>query len=139
MLADQNEVLNYIPQRQPMVMVDGLLELDDNGAVSQLQLNPHNILCRGGFFTEAGLMENMAQSAALFSGYHTIRSGEEVKIGFIGAIKRMSILELPKDSDCINTTVRKTHEYDNVVIIEAEVTVEMRKVAAAELSIFTRD
>ena len=63
MLADKKEVLNYIPQREPMVMVDGLLEVDETFAISRLQVTPENIFCQNGHFTEPGLIENMAQTS----------------------------------------------------------------------------
>ncbi|MEJ2594718.1 MAG: hypothetical protein P8100_06235 [bacterium] len=139
MLADQNEVLNYIPQREPIVMVDGLLEVDDTLAMSQLQLKPDNIFCEGGYFSEAGLIENMAQTAALQNGYNTILEGNVVKKGFIGAIKQLTIHNLPKDSELINTTVQVIHTFEDVTIVKAEVMQDGLSLAEAELSIFILD
>ncbi len=139
MIADQNEVLNYIPQRVPIVMVDGLLEVDDTLAMSQLQLKPDNIFCEGGYFSEAGLLENMAQTAALQNGYNTIQQGNIVKKGFIGAIKQLTIHSLPADSELINTTVQIIHTFEDVTIVKAEVMQDGLSLAEAELSIFILD
>ena len=43
MLADKEKVLTLIPQKQPMVMVDGLISNNENTTISCLHLTKDNI------------------------------------------------------------------------------------------------
>ena len=136
MLANREEVLELIPQKPPMVMVDGLVYSDENKSISQLQLNDSNIFCKSGFFQEPGLIENIAQTAALRSGYSSKQSHEKPKTGFIGSIKRLTILELPKDNDTLQTTVTVLHELINATVIKGEIFVNKKLMAEGEMNIF---
>jgi 3-hydroxymyristoyl/3-hydroxydecanoyl-(acyl carrier protein) dehydratase len=136
MLANQKEILELIPQKPPLVMVSTLVSSTVEKTVSQLQLNPENIFCHSGFFREPGLIENIAQTAALGSGYVARQAGQQPKTGFIGAIKRLSIFKLPKDSDTLQTTVSILHELMNATVIKAEVTVDKKIIAEGEMNIF---
>jgi len=136
MLANREEVLELIPQKPPMEMVDGLIYSDERKSISQLQLNDSNIFCESGFFQEPGLIENIAQTAALRSGYLAKQSHKKPKAGFIGSIKRLTIFELPKDSDTLQTTVTVLHELMNATVIKGEVFVNKKMMAEGEMNIF---
>ncbi len=69
MLAEGKKILDLIPQRPPMVMVDKLIECDNYKTITSLTIREDNILSQKGYFTEAGLVENIAQSAALRIGW----------------------------------------------------------------------
>jgi len=136
MLAGPKDVLKLIPQKPPMAMVDGLIWNDANKTTSQLKLNTANIFCKSGFFQEAGIIENIAQTAALHSGYLAKKSGKKPKTGFIGSIKRLTIFELPKDSDTLETTISILHELMNATVIKGEVFVNKKLMAEGEMNIF---
>ena len=136
MLAGQKEVLELIPQKPPMAMVDGLIYNDTVKTTSQLVLSKVNIFCKSGFFQEAGIIENIAQTAALHSGYLDIQSGEKPKTGFIGSIKRLNIIELPTDTDTLQSTVIILHELMNATVIRGEVFVNNKLMAEGEMNIF---
>ena len=117
-------------------MVDGLIQNDAEKTVSQLQLNKTNLFCQSGFFHEAGIIENIAQTAALGSGYAARQSGAQPKTGFIGSIKHLTIFELPKDTDTLQTTVAILHELMNATVIKGEVFVNKKIIAEGEMNIF---
>lgn len=136
MLADLNKVINLIPQKYPMVMVDGLISNDENVTVSKLDLTEHNIFCSKGYFQEPGLIENIAQTAALRSGYEAAENNEEPVVGYIGSVKRMIIYKLPKDNDTLNTKITIVNRLMNVLIIKGEVMVGAKLMAEGEMNIF---
>ena len=70
-LAEGEQLLKFIPQRSPMVMIDKLYFSDAEKCVTGLNISEENIFCRDGFFREPGLIENMAQTAAVHAGYNT--------------------------------------------------------------------
>lgn len=122
-----------------MVMVDSLLKTDEIQSTSSFKLSADNIFCGDGFFTEAGLIENIAQTAAIRAGFEVHQKGEKVKVGFIGAVKKLKIYRLPKDNKTLTTTIKIVHNFNTVSIVKGEVWAETELMAEAELSIFTRE
>ena len=62
-------VENLLPQKFPFVMVDTLYSFTAASLVSGLQIQSNNIFFEKGTFLYAGLIEHMAQSVALHTGY----------------------------------------------------------------------
>jgi len=119
-----------------MVMVDGLVSSDEQSTTSRLELNKDNIFCRDGYFQEPGLIENMAQTAALRAGYEARKNGTEVKKGFIGAVKNFSIFQLPPDDATLQTTITITSKLMNAMVISGRIFCGNTLIAEGEMSIF---
>jgi 3-hydroxymyristoyl/3-hydroxydecanoyl-(acyl carrier protein) dehydratase len=64
-----NDITSLIPQKYPFVMVGKLLLVDETLTKSSFVIKSDNLFVKNGFFQEAGLMENIAQTAALRAGY----------------------------------------------------------------------
>ncbi len=139
MLVEKEVVEQLIPQKYPMAMVDGLIEQTETSTTSRLILNPSNIFCKDGFFVEAGLIENMAQTAALRSGYEASLKKEKPLVGFIGSLKRIKIYKLPHDIDTIKTTITILNSLMNVLIIKGEVFCKGSLMAEGEMNIFLQN
>jgi 3-hydroxymyristoyl/3-hydroxydecanoyl-(acyl carrier protein) dehydratase len=139
MLADKQKVLNLIPQKPPMAMVDGLLASDEEKTVATLTITAENLFTEDGVFTEPGLIEHIAQTAALRSGYRASLSNEEPPVGFIGSVKRMKIFLLPKVGDTLVTTMTVVMNMENISIIKGEVLVNGKPVAEGEMNIFLQE
>ena len=69
MLVSEENILELIPQRPPMVMIDRLMSCDEKQVVTELLIRPDNIFIDHKGFTSPGLMENIAQTAAARTGY----------------------------------------------------------------------
>ncbi len=136
MLVDKNKIIELIPQKYPMVMVDGLISNDDTTTVSKFSITENNIFCSDGYFQEPGLIENIAQTAALCSGYEAMQKQEKPAVGFIGSVKRLIIYELPCDNDTLRTKVTILNQLMNVLIIKGEIMVNTRIMAEGEMNIF---
>lgn len=136
MIADKNTVIDLIPQKYLMVMVDGLISNNETVTVSKFSITENNIFCSNGYFQEPGLIENIAQTAALRSGYEAMKNQEEPAVGFIGSVKNMIIYELPKDNDILRTKVTILTRLMNVLIIKGEVMVDAKLMAEGEMNIF---
>lgn len=139
MLVEKTEIQNYIPQRQPMVMVNRLLANNETKSVSDLKIVEDNIFCKDGFFTEPGLIENMAQTAALRAGYEATKKSENVKVGFIGAVKNLKIHKLPAVGSTIETTITITNNIGNFTLVKGIVISKAEIMAESEMSIFTHE
>ena len=103
------DIQNYLPHRAPMLMVDLILEIDANFVETIFLIKEDNIFVDNGIFTEAGLIENTAQTCSSIVGkkYFFEEDGTENEnvnvIGFISAIKNLKIHSLPKVNDTITT------------------------------------
>lgn len=136
MLVNQADIQKFIPQRPPMVMVGQLLNNSESASTSQFKIEKDNIFCSGGYFTEPGIIENMAQSAALRAGFEANQKNEKVKVGFIGAIKKLSIYQLPAINTTIKTTITITNNFGNITLVKSQVYESGLLIAEAEMSIF---
>lgn len=136
MVSGLENIKKYIPQREPMIMVDRLLSHEDRKSVSGFEILADNVFVNLGLFTEAGLLENMAQTAALSKGFEVIEKGEVPPLGFIGAVKSLKVHQLPKVGQVLETEINIKHEVLNASIVEAQVFCHSEIIASCELKIF---
>ncbi|MBZ9631812.1 hypothetical protein LB465_13560 [Salegentibacter sp. LM13S] len=119
-ILELDRILQLIPQKPPFVMVDSLLEYTDKTGTTGFTIPEDNVLVEGTIFSEPGLIEHMAQSMSLWRGYEGFLSGlDKPKTGFIGAIKAVEILELPKAGSKLVTYVEILQEFMNVTSVGA--------------------
>lgn len=129
-------ILELIPQRPPMVMVDRLVRADGEAAESEFTVRPDNLFVEAGRLSEAGLVENMAQTAAARSGWIARTEGRSPDIGFIGSVQKLQVHFLPASGDTLRTRIRIAHTVMNAVVAEASVQVGSDLAASCTLSIF---
>lgn len=131
-----NKIINLIPQRPPFVMVESLISADETKAESSLTISDDNVLTESGYFTEAGIIENIAQTAALQAGYVASEIGEKIPQGMIGGIKNLKIKLLPEINKTIYTKVSVEHEVMNAKIVQGLVYLEKEIIAECEMKVF---
>lgn len=119
-LYEGESIKQLIPQRDPIMMVDALCECREDGCDTRLTVRPGNIFCRSDAMMANGLIEHMAQSASAFMGYHSLQSGEEARIGYIGEVRDFTLFDFPKVGESIETCVKVVSSVMNVTLIEAE-------------------
>ena len=117
-ITDKNFVEQLIPQKFPFVMIDKLLTYDENQIIAGLTIPTENIFVENTVFQESGLIEHMAQSVALYTGYQFYLKQEPAPTGYIGSIKSIEILRLPKLGEKIETTVNVLQEFMGVTLVE---------------------
>jgi len=138
MLADKTNIEALIPQRQPVVMVHELLMASEDTAVSRFVVEPDNIFVSESFLTEAGLIENIAQTAAAHAGYTHRLKNVPVPIGFMAAMKDLVVHDLPEINSLLETTVVITNRIFDVTIIRGVVCQNQRELCSCEMKIFTK-
>lgn len=138
-IASGENLLSYIPQRDPFVMVSALYRADEKSADTGLHIQPENMFVDRGVFTEAGIVEHIAQSTALHAGYGFINAGKKVPIGYIAAVKNLSIHNLPKVNSELATHVEIVNYVMNVILVQAEVKSEGEVVASCEMRVFIKE
>jgi 3-hydroxyacyl-[acyl-carrier-protein] dehydratase len=138
MLLQEDVIEHYIPQRSPMVMVHTLKEVSEEHAITCFAVRPDNVFVKDNALQEPGLIENMAQTAAVHEGYHRSVRQESVKTGYIAAIKNLKIQNLPPVGATIETMIRIKNVVLNVVIVEGTVQHGDEVLATAEIRIFNQ-
>lgn len=132
-ILDKGFIIDLIPQKHPFVMVDKLYDFSDNQIISGLTITADNIFTFNGLFNAAGLIENMAQTVAMHKGYTYYLKNEPAPVGYIGAIKKAEILEMPKLGQELRTTVNILHDIMGVTLVEANIVCENRIIAQSEI------
>lgn len=136
------DILELLPQRPPFVMVDKLTYYDKTSARSFFMVREGNLFCSGGRMEEAGLIENMAQTCAARMGYRArmgLQSDGMVRVGFIGAIRGITIVRVPLVGEVLTTTVEVKEEIFSTSLVETKVEVEDEVIASGSMKIFLTD
>jgi 3-hydroxyacyl-[acyl-carrier-protein] dehydratase len=130
-ITSPKEIIDLIPQKEPFVFVDALYEYTRLTGVTGFTIPENNVLLDDGKLAESGLIEHMAQSMSLHRGYQgTLEGQKKPKTGFIGVIKTVEILELPKVGEKLKTYVEILHEIMNVTSVSARTENERGEVIA---------
>lgn len=134
-MTEQN-ILNFLPHRPPFVMVD-TVTIDDQGrAQGTFKVFPDNVLVRAGYLTESGLVENMAQTAGAATGLKAQAMQQQPSLGFIGALKNLTIITLPRVGQILKTEITFVHQVMNALLVEGQVFCDEQLIATCELKIF---
>ncbi|WP_264564779.1 hypothetical protein [Flavobacterium sp. N3904] len=117
-IGDSDFVGSLIPQRFPFVMVDKLYSFTETTLVSGFKIKENALFFKNGNFVESGIIEHMAQSVALHTGYQFFLRKEKAPTGYIGSIKEIEIKKLPTLNDEIKTTVNILHEFAGITLVD---------------------
>lgn len=137
-LLSGDELLDLIPQRPPIVMVDRFFGIEENASCTGLKVEESNLFCRNGQLDECGITEHIAQSAAVRVGYLYKCAGEKVPVGFIGSVNKMNFYAFPKVGEELQTMIRVEQEIFDITLISATVQVNGEKIAEGQLKIFLK-
>ncbi len=125
-----------LPQQPPFVAVGRLLSCGQADAVSETRVSEMPLFVEGDHLTPAGLIENMAQTCAAWTGYEDYVAGNtQPKVGFIGAVRDCEIHSLPRVSDTLTTSVLLEQEVFGMMLVTAQIKVADVTVANATLKI----
>ena len=111
------DISNFLPHRKPMLMVTSVLEIDDDSVSTQFQITSDCIFLKNGKLSETGLIENAAQAASGVVGQSFFEKDDlEGKgnklVGYISAIKRVEIFQLPQVGETIVTKAKLLSRFD---------------------------
>lgn len=103
------EVTRLLPHKPPFLLISHLIGMNENRAITQFDIPIDHILLHNDHLTEVGLLENLAQSAALSPGFAHFTSKEtsmdayNPPLGYMGSIKKITISRIPHISETIET------------------------------------
>lgn len=129
--------LELIPQRPPMVLVDRFEGIDAEGvSTTGYTVEPAGLFVAGGRMSECGIIEHMAQSAAARIGWCCRAEGRPVPVGFIGAVSRLELHDLPRTGVHLRTHLRIVQEIGPLSLAEVRTEADGRPLAEGNLKIY---
>ena len=131
-------ILELIPQRDPMIMIDVFYGATESEAGTGLTITEDNFFCSDGLFEEPGLVEHIAQSASAFAGYKARLANQPTPLGMIGEVKKCRIHFLPRTGDDLRTHIRILSEALGVSLLAAETKVNGEIAVRCQMKIFIR-
>lgn len=132
-INDTGFLLALIPQKKPFVMIDKLLYFSEKKIVSGFNIPSENIFVNSTHFSATGLIENMAQTVALHTGYAFYLKQQPAPTGYIGAIKKAEVFELPSVDQDLITTVEILYDIMGVTLVESKVECKGKVIARSEM------
>ena len=130
---DKDFVEKLLPQKFPFVMVDKMYDYTETSLISGFTIQKESIFFQDGNFVEAGLIEHIAQSIALHTGYQFFLKNEPAPTGYIGSIKDIEIRQLPKLGEEIQTTVSILQEFAGITLVEAVTKLNTIEIASGQM------
>lgn len=132
-ITDRTLLEGLVPQKRPFVMVDKLFYFSDTKIVSGFKIPLDNLFTFENHFLAPGLIENMAQTVALHTGYKYYLNQQEAPVGYIGAIKKAEVHSLPRAGAELETTVEILHDIMGITLVAAHVRCDGKLLAESEM------
>jgi 3-hydroxymyristoyl/3-hydroxydecanoyl-(acyl carrier protein) dehydratase len=142
------DIKNFLPHREPFLMVDKVLELSEEFVVTSFKIKATCVLIENSCFNEVGLIENAAQTCSSIVGKSYFDDddveGKGTKlIGFISAIKKVSIIDVPKVGDTIITKASLKSRFDSeaysISTLECVIYLADKEIASCEMNLFIQE
>ncbi|MGN0281038.1 MAG: beta-hydroxyacyl-ACP dehydratase [Prevotella sp.] len=136
----QYDIRQLIPQREPMIMVDSLLAVNEDEGVADFTIGSDNFfLDDTGHLEETGLMEHIAQSALAMASHRAVEKGRKVPLtGYTCEVRNFRCSLRPCVGDTLNTSVSFGIAVEGVRIIHAKTIIGQRTAAMVEMKIYIK-
>jgi predicted hotdog family 3-hydroxylacyl-ACP dehydratase len=142
------DVTNFLPHREPFLMVEKVLYLDDEHVSTSFKIKEDCIFIEKDFFSEVGLIENAAQTCSSIVGKSFFDDddieGKGTKlIGFISEIKKVIINSCPKVGATIISKANLKSRFDtddfSICTLECSIYEEENELLSCEMNLFIQE
>ena len=108
---------NFLPHRDPMLMVSKLVSIDDTSVHTEFAVTEDCVFVKDNILSETGLVENAAQACSAIVGQSYFDKDDlegegNNLVGYISSIKKVEIFSLPKKGEIITTKASLISRYD---------------------------
>lgn len=131
-----DEIKTFIPQREPMLMVDALYQCDGTSVETGLTIAADNLFVDGKLFSESGMIEHIAQSAAAFAGYNDWINKRPIVLGYIAEIKKFALKTPAHAGDSLRSKLSVQSQAMNITLMNAVTTINGVEAATCKIKIF---
>ena len=130
------DVHGILPQQDPFVMIGCLTGFSISASTTETVIGDTNIFVDGGRLSAAGMLENIAQTCAARIGfYNKYVLHNDVRVGFIGAVRNYTVHRLPVAGSVISTKVDVLEEVFGMTLAEAEIRCQGEVIVTAEVKL----
>lgn len=133
------EIIRELPQKEPFLMVDELVDLQKGKLTAKLALREENIFVKDGVFHESGIMEHMAQSAGLRPTLEALQKGMEAPLGYFAAISNFNLYALPKVGSEIKTTITNKMMLKTALLVSAVSTCDDTVICESDMHFYIKN
>lgn len=136
------DIRHYLPHREPMLMVDSILEIGDGKVVTSFKIIENNIFLNAKHqLAEVGLIENMAQTCSAIVGQDIFENSDaQTKvIGFITNIKKIDIFKQVSVDDEIITKAELVSQFGDICNINCKTFFNGNIIAEGEINLFIKE
>lgn len=142
------DIAKFLPHRKPFLMVDHVLSIDDDHVATSFKINADCIFVKDNCFNEIGLVENAAQTCSSIVGKSYFDDddleGEGNKlIGFISAIKKVTIKSCPKVGETIISKAQLISRFDtseySICTISCTISCNNKELLSCEMNLFIQE
>lgn len=113
-MSELMNIHRYLPHKEPMLMVDGIREITAEGVVCEYFISPESVFLEEGLLSEAGMIENAAQTAScIVAQSYFLEQVENEVIGFISSIRRVHLFAQPATGDTLVTKAELLSRFDS--------------------------
>ena len=136
MKMDIQKTRELLPQQSPFIMIDCLTKFDEKITETSFEVRNDNIFVENGKLNACALAENIAQTCAARLGYvNRYILKKDVQIGFIGAIKNLSVVETPSVGDILTTRIEVLQDIMGVTLVDAQIVCNNKVIVKAQMKI----
>ena len=143
----QINIQQFLPHRRPMLFVDTIIWIEKTYVEALFTIKLNQLFIQDEYFTEIGLLENMAQVCSTMIGQNYFINFSDLHkgdvIGFISTIKTAEILRLPKINQTITTkaTLLEVFDYDEFTIslMESKVMIDGEVFATSTMNLMLQN
>ena len=133
---DIQKTRELLPQQSPFIMIDCLTKFDEKITETSFKVRNDNIFVENGKLNACALAENIAQTCAARLGYvNKYILKKDVQIGFIGAIKNLSVVETPSVGDILTTRIEVLQDIMGVTLVDAQIVCNNKVIVKAQMKI----
>ena len=120
---------NLIPQREPIKMIDSLIDANNVMAITTLFINSNNY-----FVSTEGIM---AESASAQAGYLAISEGrKKTPVGYIAEIRDFKCYRCPLVGEELKTTISVDDIIGNITCISGKTKIDKELIAETKMKIY---
>jgi len=134
---------DFIPHRDRMKLIDTVINLDDNKAVTAATVTDRWSLYKEGFVHPIVLIELVAQTSGIIGGWENLKAGnkESGSKGWIVGIKKASfyIEKIPEKSRIITTAENRFAGYGNFIEVEGKAEISSNLIGEVILQVIKFD
>jgi 3-hydroxymyristoyl/3-hydroxydecanoyl-(acyl carrier protein) dehydratase len=132
---------DLLPQASPFLFVDKIIDFNYKtyACTTSFLITENCLLIEDNCLTEAGLLENIAQTCATQIGFvNKYILKKDIQIGFIGAVKNVKIATFARLGEMLETHIEMVTEFADMKIANCTVCVGNHVVAEGEIKLALR-